>query len=367
MSMSKHMTLKALLFAGALVLAAGCGKDIPQQQYSRKVGDPVVFGVGSSSEVGTRTAYREVTTYPQRDGKPIQPIDWVEGDKIRIYSPDAKCAAWAEDRQWADYSVKDVTADGAYSKGSLQHVDGQTRGLAWTDAGNHTFYGIYPCPAAAETTDAPTGCNGNFAYEIPAAQATAGQMAYAFMTSVAKANAGVSGDAVRLDFTPGFTAFEFQVSVQEATKFYTLEIESSSDPVVGPCTVAYGTALKPTYATTSTAKKVTFSFPNDATATVATGNSIKFRVFALPLEQKNLTIRFTVSAPGSTVTRTNSLALKYGSNPPSGHTTGEFLSFDPCKIHVFKAITTPNATRIIEVNSQVVDWSDAGGMVIDIP
>ena len=45
-----------LLLAGATLLVAGCSKqDVFGGKYSRKAGDPVVFGVKSSSEIGTRT------------------------------------------------------------------------------------------------------------------------------------------------------------------------------------------------------------------------------------------------------------------------------------------------------------------------
>ena len=144
--MSKRMTIKALLFAGALVLAVGCGKDVLSQKYPRNAGDPVVFGVSSSSEVGdTRTAYRDVTSYPTRDGKKIQPIDWVVNDMIRGYSPDCKRISWqSQPQQWSDYKIKSIQETGennTISKGTVM-ANVQNNGLAWSDARNHSFYAV---------------------------------------------------------------------------------------------------------------------------------------------------------------------------------------------------------------------------------
>ena len=174
-----------LLLAGATLLVAGCSKqDVFGGKYSRKAGDPVVFGVKSSSEIGTRTQYRNVTEYPTQDGKKIQPIDWIQGDMIRIYSPDCKRASWDQPMQWADYKIKSVdnTADNGVSKGFLENVT--PVGLAWEDAGNHTFYGIYPSPATTEG-NTPDGTTGKFAYSILDAQEIGAQMQYAFRTGAA--------------------------------------------------------------------------------------------------------------------------------------------------------------------------------------
>lgn len=355
-----------LLLVGATLLVAGCSKqDVFGGKYSRKAGDPVVFGVKSSSEIGTRTEYRNVTTYPTNlAGKTIQPIDWIQGDMIRIYSPDCKRASWNQPQQWADYKIKSVKAsqdDPTVSLGTLENV--QEVGLAWADAGNHTFYGIYPSPATTEG-DTPDGTTGKFAYTIPDAQEIGAQMSYAFMTGAAAANAGVTGDAVLLEFTPGFTAFKIQMTLAEPTIIHGFEMNSTSTNLAGACTVTY-TGVTPGYACASDKKKITVDFNDKQYAANA---SFEIILFAAPIDLKDLSISFNVSTPGSTnPARTHTLALKYGTNPPAGHTAGETVVFGATKMHVLKGIVTPNSTRIIEVNSQVVDWRDAGGMVIDLP
>ena len=176
-----------LLLAGATLLVAGCNKQNPfGGKYSRLPGDEVVFGVGTKS-VETRTEYGDVNTV---DGKKIQEIKWLQGDKIRIYSPDATRGGVAGKEHWSDYTVNPLATDP--NKGTLTHV--QSPGLAWKDNGNHTFYSVYPCPAADEG-DNPVANGARFGFTMPAAQLSSDEMQYAFMTAAAKENAGVTGDA----------------------------------------------------------------------------------------------------------------------------------------------------------------------------
>lgn len=365
MIMRKDTTFKALLFAGALVLAAGCGKDVFSQKYSRNAGDPVVFGVRSGVESETRTVYREGTTVV--DGKTIQSIDWVANDNIRIYSPDAKRAAWNYPEQWADYTVKNIQQDGTMSKGQLSNV--QAFGLAWGDAGNHTFYAIYPSPNTTEA-NVPNGSNGILALTIPAAQAETAEMEYAYMTAAAQAEAGVSGDAVNLYFYPAFTAFEFQIIASEPTIFHDFELVSTTDNLAGAATVTY-TGVTPAYACASNVKKITVDLDDKS---LAQDESFTFIVFAAPTDLTGLTIRFTVSSPSTTPgvtnpTRTNSLALKYGSGAQAPHTPGEYITFAGRKKHILKSVATPYSTDLIEVNSIVMTadlWQDQGTETIDV-
>ena len=356
-----------LLLAGATLLVAGCSKqDVFGGKYSRKAGDPVVFGVKSSSEIGTRTEYRNVTEYPTQSGKKIQPIDWIQGDMIRIYSPDCHRASWDQPMQWADYKIKSVdnsSSDGV-SKGTLENVT--PVGLAWEDNGNHTFYGIYPSPGTTEG-NTPDGTTGKFAYTIPDAQEIGAQMKYAFMTGAAAENAGVTGDAVLLEFKPGFTAFKIQMTLAEPTIIHGFEMNSTSTNLAGACTVNY-TGVTPAYACTSNKKKITVDFEDAEYAANATFEII---LFAAPIDLKDLSISFNVSTPSITPgttnpPRTNTLALKYGTNPPAGHTAGETVVFGGTKMHVLKGLISPRSTKLIQVNSEVVDWVNQGSTVIEV-
>ena len=352
-----------LLLAGATLLVAGCSKqDVFGGKYSRKAGDPVVFGVKSSSEIGTRTEYRNVTEYPVQDGKKIQPIDWIQGDMIRIYSPDCKRASWGQPMQWADYKIKSVdnSATNGVSKGTLENVT--PVGLAWADEGNHTFYGIYPSPGTTEG-NTPDGTTGKFAYTIPDAQEIGAQMQYAFMTGAAAENAGVTGDAVLLEFKPGFTAFKIQMTVEEPTIVHSFEMNSTSTNLAGACTATY-TGVTPAYACASNKKKITVDFGDEE---YDTSDSFEIILFAAPIDLQDLSISFNVSTPNSTnPARTHTLALKYGTNPPAGHTAGETVVFGGTKMHVLKGLISPRSTKLIQVNSEIVDWVDQGSTSVDV-
>ena len=360
--MKTSMTFKALLFAGALILAAGCNKDVFHQKFSRNAGDPVVFGVKSSSEVGTRTEYRNVTSYPTQGGKKIQPIDWISGDKIRVYSPDCTRDRWAKPEHWADYKIVNIdnNSNDGISKGELENV--QEVGLAWSDAGNHTFYAVFPSPGTTEGNE-PDGTLGKFSFTLPAAQKIDAEMEYAFMTAAAKADAGVNGDAVNLDFYPAFTAFKLDITAEEPTVFQSFEMVSTTDNLAGAFTVTYN-GVTPAYACNSNTKKITVNMNNKE---VAENGNFQMIIFAAPTDLKNLTIRFTVSTPNSTnPARTNALELKYSDNPTDPNNAGKTVTFAGTKMHVLKGLVTPRSTKIIEVNSQIVDWVSKGEATIDV-
>ena len=188
-------------------------------------------------------------------------------------------------------------------------------------------------------------------------------MNYAFMTGAAKANAGVSGDAVLLEFKPGFTAFKIQMTLAEPTIIHGFEMNSTSTNLAGACTATY-TGVTPAYACASNKKKITVDFGDEE---YDTSDSFEIILFAAPIDLQDLSISFNVSTPNSTnPARTHTLALKYGTNPPAGHTAGETVVFGATKMHVLKGIVSPNSTQLIQVNSQVVDWTSKGVQNVDV-
>ena len=328
-----------LLLAGATLLVAGCNKQNPfGGNYSRNPGDAVVFGVGSGN-MDTRTVYGEVdnTTH-------IQAINWVAGDKIRVYSPDAKRASWDMPEHWADYSVNPIS--GTLNKGTLSNVG--PVGLAWTDAGNHTFYSVYPSPGTTEA-ESPDGINGAFNFTMPATQLVTDEMEYAFMTAAAKENAGVDGDAVELDFYPAFTAFEFTLKADQklTLKNFTLSAADGNPALAGAFKVTY-TGTTPAYTCTGTDMAVSIaSMGNDAVIDVDA--PFTFKVFCLPQALKGLKIKFTVRGEGWTADETRSLTLNKADGTP--------VEFAPRKIHKISG-TMQGAYnfKYITLEGQAVDW-----------
>ena len=328
-----------ILLAGATLLVAGCNKQNPfGGNYSRKPGDLVVFGVGSKN-MDTRTVYGEVdnTTH-------IQAINWVAGDKIRVYSPDAKRASWDMPEHWADYSVNPIS--GTLNKGTLSNVS--PVGLAWADAGNHTFYAVYPSPGAREVAE-PQGARGIFEFSMPATQLVTDEMEYAFMTAAAAENAGVDGDAVELDFYPAFTAFEFTLKADQklTLKNFTLSAADGNPALAGAFKVTY-TGTTPAYTCTGTDMAVSIaSMGNDAVIDVDA--PFTFKVFCLPQALKGLKIKFTVRGEGWTADETRSLTLNKANGTP--------VEFAPRKIHKISG-TMQGAYnfKYITLTGEAIDW-----------
>ena len=328
-----------LLLAGATLLVAGCNKQTPfGGNYSRNPGDAVVFGVGSGN-MDTRTVYGEVdnTTH-------IQAINWVAGDKIRVYSPDAKRASWDMPEHWADYSVNPIS--GTLNKGTLSNVS--PVGLAWTDAGNHTFYAVYPSPGTSEVAE-PQGARGAFNFTMPATQLVTDEMEYAFMTAAAKEDAGVSGDAVELDFYPAYTAFEFilKADQQVTLKSFTLSALGDDAPALtGAFTVTYN-GTTPAYASTGTGKTITIA--DMANTVIDATHPASFKVFCLPQQLSHLKIQFTVRGQGWTADETRSLLLNYADGSP--------VEFAARKIHKISGTMQGLYNfKYITLQGQAVDW-----------
>ena len=201
-----------LVLAGTLLVASGCQK----QTYSREAGQPVVFSVGTEpgaddslgegsegveEEALTRVAYRgNAEDYNTSDNN-TQPIDWVSGDKIRIFSQE--CTRPYGGQNWADYTVtlKETTTTG--SKGTLSNV--QPNGLVWGGDGTYHFWGIYPSP---ETDSDDAGfSDGKLKWNIPQSQDASTRIPMvALVTTISKSGGSTP---INLTFIPAFTSFEF--------------------------------------------------------------------------------------------------------------------------------------------------------------
>ena len=348
---SKAMKRLTLLLAGAILLVTGCDK----VGLFSNVGKTIVFQ-SKSNVNATRTVYE--TNYTGT----IQPINWVAGDVIRVYSPEAQCA---NDNHWADYIVTPITTD--LTKGTLSNANGN--GLL-AAAGEQNFFSIYPAPSSSAEAVVADGVAGKFSLTIPQAQLPGAEMEYAYMLASATANAGTN--PITLYFNPAFTAFEFQVKAEADTKLVSVELMSESVPaattpslVTGTATAQYDATVsstnpavdkyKYTAGTGNNSAKVTFP----ANTILTTGTDYTFTVFALPVDQTGMTVSFTVAEPDGNQNRTFKLALKY--------TNGEYLLFDACKKHRIKGLVAPRFSKIIEINSmQVIDWNDAGSQEVDV-
>ena len=189
----------------ALFLASSCSDVMePDEIVKANPGDEVVFGAALPS---TKTLYGEENTKTNRF-----PIYWVNGDKVRVASP--QCMSG---RNTAEYEVAVESATQNYATSLTKTGD---TGVQWGDAEKADFYSIYPSSAStALTIDgnnvattlhvdatqfASTTDNGTSYYAQPAEMGN--------VVMYAKKAGVTSGSTVELHYTPFSTVLEFEIN-----------------------------------------------------------------------------------------------------------------------------------------------------------
>ena len=186
-------------------LFAGCSEDELTKGPGAKVGDEVQFGL-SLSNLDTRTVYGEET------GTGF-PIYWVNGDKVRVASP--QCLSG---RNSAEYQI---AVDGATQNYATNMTKTGDAGVQWGDADKADFYSIYPSSASTklevngegvtttlhvDATQFTTTDNGtsDYFYVQPAEMGN--------VVMYAKSTAKKTDPAVELRYTPFSTVLEFEIN-----------------------------------------------------------------------------------------------------------------------------------------------------------
>ena len=186
-------------------LFAGCSEDELTKGPGAKVGDDVQFGL-SLSNLDTRTVYGEET------GTGF-PIYWVNGDKVRVASP--QCLSG---RNSAEYQI---AVDGATQNYATNMTKTGDAGVQWGDADKADFYSIYPSSASTklevngegvtttlhvDATQFTTTDNGtsDYFYVQPAEMGN--------VVMYAKSTAKKTDPAVELRYTPFSTVLEFEIN-----------------------------------------------------------------------------------------------------------------------------------------------------------
>ena len=327
-------TLKAAcLLALACGMLAGCTKN-------GMTGKAVTFTATTASDE-TRTAYSgEGTT---SSGVLVKErIDWVDGDKITIFSPEA-LIAYSTTQHAADYVVDSHTTEGTRSRAIIsplvQTSTGMANGLWWDESSStNTFYARYPAKADAISA---TGMKA----EIPDhqkyyADGTA-DMDYAFM--FAKATAVPGAAEVKLEFKPEFTAFQFQIDGggNEAIKVTSITLSSTTSTLAGSFMVnCSDDSVTLGSDATST---LTIDFPTAEGITVVTDPTkpVIINFFALPVETiSNLTLTIKGSKIG-----TRKLKLTDAS--------GTMLSFPGKKKYIIKNLNLP---ELLNATGEDINW-----------
>lgn len=163
------------LLAGALLILGltACSDEIGVGVERPVSGEEVAFGTSlkNFSMPGTKTIYgvpdgQDVEGYKQLT------INWVKGDKVRVYSPQAK-----ENFQYADYVIDEATEGGSAHYFLVKDSHNDT-GVRWGDVSQlHHFYAFYPTNINRNNYtpikglgDGQTANNMTVEAEIPVAQ-----------------------------------------------------------------------------------------------------------------------------------------------------------------------------------------------------
>lgn len=357
------MKTKVLLTVTALVLLAGC-------QKFGGVGTQIRFSAVTVPEPRTKTAYTG-----DRTGGPER-INWVVGDKIRIYSSEAACNNDGT-YHWADYQVSTITTPSAqYSKASTLDVVHSTRGgLAWEGDGTYNFYSIYPAPSADEAAPGTVrGTSGTpFACTIPAAQTGTATTVEAIVTGAnttvyypSMENAYLvaydsqsNGNDITLDFEPAYTAFHISAGAgsapETAKEIKSVTLTSASTALNGAYTAYYNSDWN--YGITGTGLATTFTFTG-GNYTIPVEGKVEFVIFALPQQLGGLTLTFTLADD-----TTRSLKLKKNT-PDAGTDASGFINFAPCKKHYISGLLIPGSVWTVDdatpvvLRESVAPWDD---------
>lgn len=356
----KAFSKTLLLLAGMSLLLAGCQKE------GRYDNDKGLIRFSASARPETKTAYG-IYDYDTYNNPVWQRIDWVVGDNVRIFSPEA-VDRYNDGKHYADYRVVEVTPNGRESEAkivntatgdSATEVNDNLNGLVWAGEPTYSFFGIYPVSAGTTAKDQETGPSASFTgLEIEADQGT-GDLSvnmpkYGYLTA---AKTGVSnGSNVHLEFEPAFTAFEVTLEAEKDAGEITItgfELVSGAEALSGEFSVSYaGTTRSFTCPAATDANKVVgITFPTGTTIKpessqgAGDAKTLNFTVFALPQDQTDLTLCFYVKDGDQTVTR--SLKLTKNGSP---------IPFDGCKKHRIYGIAMPDGMWRFKLDPLVEEW-----------
>lgn len=329
-------------------LFAGCSEDELTKGPGAQVGDDVQFGL-SLSNLDTRTVYGE-------ESSTGFPIYWVNGDKVRVASP--QCLSG---RNSAEYQI---AVDGATQNYATSMTKTGDYGVQWGDKATADFYSIYPSSASTKlevegnavkttlhvdaTQFASTTDNGTSYYAQPAEMGNV--VMYAKTAGVEK----VENTIVNLHYTPFSTVLEF-------------EINASNEVVAGKqkeITIQTLTLTAPSNSgkTTIIAGDFGFTFPTGESTTpsieAATGGSNSITLHFLDNNQyttKLSTTKTTLKAKMCLMPisgnldgwkiEVNTSAGTFSKNLTAKDSKGKATTLDPGKVHKIKLPTLNYASQ----------------------
>lgn len=258
---------------------ASCSDDMETPNHPANTGDEVQFGAALSG-VDTRTVYGDETT----TGFPIY---WVQGDKVKVASP--QCGV-----KQAEYSVSVASETQNYAT-SLNKTG--AAGIQWGTSETADFYSIYPSDGVAlniQGNNVTATLQVNPTQYATSADKTTGDKTYIYaqptdmgnVVMYAKtADVSKSAEAVVLNYKPFSTVIEFEITAPK----------QNSAGTQSEITVQSLTLTAPTG--TTIAGDFTFNFPesDNSTPTIAaaTGGSNVITLHFLENNQYNTVLSTT--------------------------------------------------------------------------
>ena len=330
--MKKFKLIYALLAATLFVTACSDEELINEGRVPAADGSEIIFGGRAGFENNgndSRTVYTGVTY--DHDGKKYERIDWIDGDKIEIYSAEASNGPSAH-YNITSFKTGDETA-GETGKGSdyayLERQGGSA--LQWNGDGNHTFYAMYPSTSMFVREDGtiPTveqgikldksGKNIVVKGTVPTLQSgeisvssgnytIAPNMNYAYMVAKTTANR-INNPNVGLSFVPIVTAVEIEMIVpenaeQNVHEVLIGEIQVTGKGIAGDFTADLTSTWTNGYPTCTNVGdgQGTIQIPtwlDGQPLKLTEGKSVKFTVFMRPgADYSNLTIGYSPTGSG---------------------------------------------------------------------
>lgn len=334
MRMKYHIlkaTRAAVTAVPAVLFAVGCeplsgvpssGTDVPC--------------VAWTPDDATRTEYREGTWVSGG----LSPIDWVEGDRVRVYSPQA---ATVGGDHFADYTLS-PEEDRRRSPLSARH------GLQWKSDAEHSFYGIYPAPGTDNASAIMAGLAGKFDFTIPETIPDGAQMRSAPMAGAVH-HVMMGGSApVVIPFYPAFSAFEVELEGTGDEEVYLNGVSVASgrpaaEPLSGSMVISAREGLPAVGPFSGTSARAGVSFPGEGVL-LHEGVSVTALVIALPVDSREVSLVITRTYEGTRAEYV--MPLKRD---------GEWVLFPAFGRHRIRGVVSPEQTRLITVNSNTVAWN----------
>ena len=330
-----------ILSFAAVAIAASCKEELnPDKPINANPGDEVVFGAALPGK--TKTVYGEETS----TGFPIY---WVNGDKVRVASP--QCMSG---RNTAEYEVAVESATQNFATSLTKTGDA---GVQWGDAEAADFYSIYPSSASTKlevsgkgvtttlhvdaTQFASTTDNGTSYYAQPAEMGN--------VVMYAKTAGVESGKTVELHYTPFSTVLEFEINApskpvadkQTEITIQSLTLTAPTGTIIAGdfgFTFPTGEGTTPSIeAATGGSNSITLHFlDNNQYTTVlsTTKTTLKAKMCLMPISGNLAGWKIEINTSAGTFTK----------NLAATDSKGTATTLDPGKVHKIKLPTLSYAS-----------------------